>query len=549
MNFRTYLLLFLSGLILPIICAQFQSKPGYLDSEYYYAGGIQLATGKGFNEPYLWNYLDGTKSLPHPSHTYWFPLASIVSAIPMWLLNNTSYAVARIPFIIIAALVVPITAHLAYLFSKRKDMAIISAVFAIFSVYHAPFVGVTDNFSLFMFFGGLYFIVVTKLLQFPSPDSGREVIGEGTTPFSSGRRVGGEGKHYFILGILAGLLSLSRSDGLLWLGITFLFILFNAKKILQSSKSPISNLQLPITNLLISLLGFLLIMSPWYYRNLTTFGTLMAPGGSRALWLQNYDQTFIYPPEALTKESFLEYGWENIWNDRLWAINNNLQSAFAAHGGIILFPFIIAGIIYFRKDIRVKLAVIAWLILFFVMTFLFPFAGVRGAFFHAGAAFQPMWWVLAPLGLDSILASLRKRNWGDERGRIIFTSSLVLVTIILTFFVAYIRIFQLGWGEGETNYVAVEQFLVKNGSETEDVVIVWDAPLYYLDTGRSAVSIPYGGTDAILAVSKQFNAEYLILEPAATLSSLKNLLESPNENPNFIFLGEVHGANIFKINP
>jgi hypothetical protein len=545
MNFRTYLLLFLSGLILPIIFAQFQPKPGYLDSEYYYAGGIQLATGNGFNEPYLWNYLDGTKSLPHPSHTYWFPLASIISAIPMWLLNNTSYAVARIPFIIIAALVVPITAHLAYLFSKRKDMAIISALFAIFSVYHAPFVGVTDNFSLFMFFGGLYFIAVTKLLPHPNPLP----QGEGTTPFSNGRRAGDEGKYYFILGILAGFLSLSRSDGLLWLGITFLFILINAKKILQSFASPISNLQLPITNLLISLLGFLLIMSPWYYRNLTTFGTLMAPGGSRALWLQNYDQTFIYPPEALTKESFLEYGWENIWNDRLWAINNNLQSAFAAHGGIILFPFIIAGIIYFRKDIRVKLAVIAWLILFLVMTFLFPFAGVRGAFFHAGAAFQPMWWVLAPLGLDSILASLRKRNWGDERGRIIFTSSLVLATIILTFFVAYIRIFQLGWGEGETNYVAVEQFLVKNGIETADIVIVWDAPLYYLDTGRSAVSIPYGGTDAILAVSKQFNAEYLILEPAATLSSLKNLLENPNENPNFIFLGEVYGANIFKINP
>ncbi|HCK65639.1 MAG TPA: hypothetical protein DHW49_05190 [Anaerolineae bacterium] len=521
MSFRTYFLLFLSGLILPIILAQFQPKPGYLDSEYYYAGGIQLATGNGFNEPYLWNYLDGTKSLPHPSHTYWFPLASIISAISMWLFNNTSYAVARIPFIIIAALVVPITVHVAYLFSKRKDMAIISAVFAIFSVYHAPFVGVTDNFSLFMFFGGLYFIFITKLLE----DSTQK-------------------KNYFILGILSGLLSLSRSDGLLWLGITFLFILFRIK-----------NYELPITNLLsrfthqasLALLGFLLIMSPWYYRNLSTFGTLMAPGGSRALWLQNYEQTFIYPPEALTKESFLEYGWENIWNDRLWAISNNLQSGFAAHGGIILFPFILAGILYFRKDERVKLAVIAWLILFFVMTFIFPFAGVRGAFFHAGAALQPIWWTLAPLGLDSILASLRKRNWGDERGRIIFTSSLVLVTIILTFFVAYIRIFQLGWGEGKTNYVAVEQILVENGSEKEDIVIAWDAPLYYLDTNRSAVSIPYGGVEAVLAVSKQFNADYLVLEPEAALGELKDLLESPNQYENFILLGEVNGAKIFRI--
>src|SRR5688572_15790778 len=538
MSFRTYLILFFSGLILPIILSQFQPKPGYLDSEYYYAGGIQLATGNGFNEPYLWNYLDGTKSLPHPSHTYWFPLASIISAIPMWLFNNTSYAVARIPFIIIAALVVPITAHLAYLFSKRKDLAIVSALFAIFSVYHAPFVGVTDNFSLFMFFGGLYFIFITKILMFPSPDSGG--------------RVRGEGKYWFILGILSGFLSLSRSDCLLWLGITFLFILFrnNSQSQVSSLKSPITNyLSLIARYSLLSILGFLLIMSPWYARNLKTFGTLMAPGGSRALWLQNYDQTFIYPPETLTKESFLEYGWENIWNDRMWALGTNLQSMFAAHGGIILFPFIIAGIIYFRKDERVKLAVIAWSILFFVMTFIFPFAGVRGAFFHAGAALQPTWWVLAPLGLDSILASLRKRNWGDDRGRIIFTSSLVLVTIILTFFVIYIRLFSLGWGEVKVDYLETEQFLIQNGIESDDIVIVRDAPAYYLESNRSAISIPYGGIDAILAVSKQFDAEYLMLEPEATLPQIRSLIESPNQNSNFIFLGEVNGANIFKIIP
>ncbi|NJN79610.1 MAG: hypothetical protein HC797_03580 [Anaerolineales bacterium] len=448
----------------------------------------------------------------------------------MWLFNDTSYATARIPFIVIAAFVVPVTAHLAYLFSKRKDLAIISAVFAIFSVYHAPFVGVTDNFSLFMLFGGLYFIFVTKLL-------------EDTT----------QKKYWLILGLLAGLLSLSRSDGLLWLGITFLFILIQIRKILQSSTSnsqpTIPNYLSRITShALLSLLGFLIIMSPWYARNLSAFDTLMAPGGSRALWLQNYDQTFIYPPEALTKESFLEYGWENIWNDRLWAINNNLQSGFAAHGGIILFPFILAGIIYFRKDERTKLAGIAWLILFFVMTFIFPFAGVRGAFFHAGAALQPFWWTLAPLGLDSILASLRKRNWGDDRAKVIFTSSLVLITVILTFFVIYLRLFQLGWGEGKTNYMEVEQLLLANDIQTQDAVIVWDAPLYYLDTNRSALSIPYGGIDAILAVSEQFNANYLVLEPEAALGETKELLEHPYQNENFIFLGQIDDTHIFKIN-
>lgn len=517
---RAYFLLFLCGLILPVIIAQFQSAPGYLDSDYYFAGGIQLVKGNGFTEPYLWNYLDGTTSLPHPSHSYWMPLASIVAALGMWLTGQVSYASARLPFIMIAALVVPVTAALAYSFSKKRDLAIMSALLAIFSVYHAPFVGVTDNFSLFMLFGGLYFIFATKLIENPARQ-----------------------RYWFLLGLLAGLLSISRSDGLLWLALTFLFIIWRAPR---DSFLRITHYALRIT-FFISL-GFLLIMSPWYARNLSIYGTPMAPGGSRALWLENYDQTFIYPPEQLSRESFLAIGWDKIISARMTALGINLQSAFAAHGGIILFPFIIAGIIYYHKDERIKLAATAWLILFFVMTFIFPFAGARGAFFHAGAALQPMWWTLAPLGLDEILLSLRKRRWGSDQTKVIFRSALVMIAIILTAFVVNLRLFDLGWGEGESNYSVVEQFLLKNGIQPEDVVIVRNAPGYYLETNRSAISIPYGGEEAILAVAKQFDAGYLALEPQAAYSQIKSLLETPQAYSNFILLGEVNGIHIFKIN-
>ncbi|WKZ37941.1 MAG: hypothetical protein QY332_08360 [Anaerolineales bacterium] len=519
MPFRTYFVLFICGLILPTIIAQFQPAPGYLDSDYYFAGGIQLVTGKGFTEPYLWNYLDGTTSLPHPSHTYWMPLASIVSALGMWLTGQVNYASARLPFIIIAALVVPVTAALAFMFSKKRDLAILSALLAVFSIYHAPFVGVTDNFGLFMLFGGLYFIFATKLVE----DSTRT-------------------HYWFVLGVLAGLLSLSRSDGLLWLGMTFLFTLWRASK-----DSFLRIATYALRNSIIALLGFLIIMAPWYARNLNTFATLMAPGGSRALWLENYDQTFIYPPEELRMEAFLESGWDNIISNRMWALSSNLQSGFAAHGGIILFPFIVAGIIYYRKDERVKLTGLAWLILFFVMTFLFPFAGARGAFFHAGAALQPMWWTLAPLGLDAILASLRKRNWGNDQAKVIFRSALIMIALILTVFVVQLRLFSLGWGEGEENYPAAEQFLLANGIAEKDIVIVANAPGYYLETGRSAVAIPYGGLDAIRAVARQFEAGYLVLEPSAALPQIKSLMETPQGNPDFIFLGEVNGTHIFKL--
>ncbi len=521
MNLRIYLFLFILALIPPVIIAQFQPAPGYLDSDYYFAGGIQLALGKGFTEPYLWNYLDGTTSLPHPSHSYWMPLASIVSALGMWLTSQTTYASGRLLFFVIAAFVSPITAALAYKFSQKRELAITSGVLAVFSVYFAPFVGVTDNFGLFMLFGGLYFLVTTELIADPPKT-----------------------RYWIILGLLAGLMTLSRSDGLLWLALTFLFTLWRAER----SSLP-KTVGYVLRNSLIALIGFLLIMSPWYVRNFNVYGTIMAPGGSRVLWLDNYDQTFIYPPTELNMKYFLSLGWKEILSDRLWALKLNLESGFAAHGGIILFPFIIAGIVSYRKDDRVRLASIAWLILLFVMTFIFPFAGARGAFFHAGAALAPMWWTLAPLGLESILSSLIKRGWGNELGRVVFRGALVMIAMILTVFVVYLRLFSLGWGTdvGDADYPAIEQFLVRSGIESKDIVIVRNAPGYYLETGRSSISIPYGGEQAILKVSQQFGAHYLVLEHEIAPQPTGSLFQSPQGHKHFIYLGELDGTRIYKI--
>ena len=520
MPIRIYLLLFILGIIPPVIISRFQPAPGYLDSDYYYAGGIQLATGKGFNEPYLWNYLDNTTSLPHPSHSYWMPLASIIAAAGMLLTGQITYSSGRLLFFIIAALVPPITAALAFTFSQKREFAVTSALFSIFSVYHASFVGVTDNFGIYMLLGGLYFLIATKILAGPNRN-----------------------RSWFFLGLLAGLLSLSRTDGLLWLVLTFLFAFWQLEWNQKFRK-----VRSFAINSFLAFLGFLVIMAPWYVRNINIYGSVMAPGGSRVLWLDNYDQTFIYPPTQLSVDYFLSLGWKEILADRLGALKINLQSGFAAHGGIILFPFIVAGYIANKNDTRVRLAGMAWLILFLVMTFVFPFAGARGAFFHAGAALQPIWWSLAPLGLEAVLASLRNRGWGNDQTRLIFHSALIMITIILTVFVVHLRLITLGWGEGEDNYPMVERFLVEKGIEENDIVIVRNAPGYYLETGRSAISIPYGGEQAILDVSKQFGAEYLVVESEAVLQPILSLYQSPHGHAHFDYLGEVDEIRIYKIN-
>jgi hypothetical protein len=74
MTWRHYLLLFVIGFLVPYGISRFQTMPGYMDADYYFVGGVQLANGKGFSEPYIWNYLDNPSGLPHPSHTYWIHL-------------------------------------------------------------------------------------------------------------------------------------------------------------------------------------------------------------------------------------------------------------------------------------------------------------------------------------------------------------------------------------------------------------------------------------------------------------------------------------------
>src|SRR5919106_6054180 len=198
MNWRYYAILFVIGLLVPLAISRFQTLPGYMDADYYFAGGVQLANGHGFTEPYLWNYLDNPVGLPHPSHTYWMPLASIVSALGMWLTGQSTYSAGRLPFILLAACVPLLTAALAFRVSHQTRLAMVSGLLSIFSLYYAPFMPVPDNYAIFMLLGAT-FLLLAPLKQKWIPVA---------------------------LGALAGLLTLARSDGLLWLGLAGLTVLW-----------------------------------------------------------------------------------------------------------------------------------------------------------------------------------------------------------------------------------------------------------------------------------------------------------------------------------
>ncbi len=515
MTRRDYLLLFLVSLAFNSAIAWFQQAPGYMDADYYYAGGVRLVQGHGFTENYLWNYLDNPQSLPHPSHGYWFPLASILAAAGMWLTGTDTFAAARLGFILVAALVPPASAGLAFSFTRKRSLALASGFLAVFCGYHAPFLPTTDNFGIFMLLGAFFFLLFPRAGIVSS----------------------------LLLGLVAGLMNLARSDGILWLAVggggLFLRWLDEKKPFLASFFYPA----------VLFTLGYALLMGPWMARNLSIWGTPLTPAGSRVLWMTRYDETFAWPPDRVNYENWRAAGWDAALTGRLDALKLNAINSVAAQGVVLLAVFAPIGLWVLRKDLRARLAALTWLTLFVVLTFILPFAGSRGSFFHAAAALQPVWWAAAPVAVEFLVAKARQRGRLTPEAFGIFRFALVAFLGVITLLLVYISVIEKDWNEFQRVYLRAEQILVENGAQPSDVVIVANAPGYFAVNRRSAIIVPDEDLETTRRLARQFGARFLILEKTYYTDPMIPVYQAPESQPGLIYLGEFDEVRIFRIKP
>jgi hypothetical protein len=180
------------------------------------------------------------------------------------------------------------------------------------------------------------------------------------------------------------------------------------------------------------------------------------------------------------------------------------------------------------------------------MTIIFPFAGSRGSFFHAGAALQPFWWVAAPIGLNTVITFARKHGRLDDNAYIVFQGMLVVLAVSMTYHLVNLRVID-NWATEDGIYGSVEQTFLDKGISQQVGVIVRNPPGYYISSGRPAIMLPYGDESVILQVAHRYGAGLLVLESGGTFASIQNLYDSPKNTDNLIYLGEVDEAKLYRI--
>jgi hypothetical protein len=463
------------GLVVSAFSAVLVWTPGYMDSDYYFATARELAAGRGFTEPFLWNYLDDPQGLPHPSHLYWLPMSSLLSAAFMSFLGST-FRAAQIPFLLAAASLPAFTAWVALRLTDSAKESLRAGMLAAFPGFFLPFFVSTDSFSIYA------------------------LLGSGTIlAISAARRP----SSWLLVGILIGLASLTRADGLLFLPLALLGLKWRSKRFLRDA--------------LIIGFGVVVVMGPWWLRNVKSVGSPLGGGASRVFWLQTYDDLFAYPPDHLTFENWLDTGIGNLVSERVKSFGVITQRIVAENGIVFLGPFMAVGVWKHRGSHIMKLAMSYLAALLAIMVLLFPSVGARGAWFHSSVAMMPILWAAAPSGMTTAIQWIgKKRSWNLREAERVLGSAFIGLVIVLTIGLAAGRLIspgsgQSGWGASQLAYRDVAQRLSELDSQAK-MVSVNNPPGWYIASGVPAVVHPNGDEDALRQVVKQYEVQWVILE-------------------------------------
>jgi len=496
-----WLLLSLS-LVVRLAVAAFILRPGYMDAAYYAAGASHLAQGGGLSEPFLWNYLDDPAGIPHPGFLYWMPLPSLLAA-PLAALFPGSFLALQLPFALLSALLPLVSYSVAWQVAGKRRHAWVAGLLTLFSGLFFPYWTLPETFAPFALFGSLALWLAGRGMQ-GARCKMQEAEGE--------KRVGGL-LVSLLVGLLVGLAHLTRADGILLLPVVILPLLARPKS-RTAHPAPrfiIGHWSLVIVHCSFVILGYLVVMGPWFLRNLSVVGAPLSPAGTRTLWLRTYDDLFCYGCD-LSLRSYLAWGWTNILKSKLWALGVNLERFLAEDCLVFLLPFVLIGLYRLRRRSPFTLVLIYSFLIYFFHSFAFTFPGPRGGFFHASAPALPFLFAAAMEGLDAAVGwvARRRRGWDVQTARVFFSVGFVLLAIALSGYLCarYIP----AWNWTDAVYEEVGAWLDAYDVPDSTIVLVGNPPSFWYHVGRPSVVVPNGGEETLLAVARRYGVDYLVLD-------------------------------------
>src|SRR5450830_307094 len=460
----------------------------YPDSYYYVDVARALHAGQGFNIDFIWSFVDvggripAHPILPIPSNAHWMPLAAIIQLPTMWLLGPTPVASA-IPFAIIGSLAAPLTWLLARDIGCSRRVAMLAGMAVALPAATTLFMAQPDNLALYQPLGTAVLWLTVRGLK-------------------------GHHGSYALAGLVVGLATLARNDGVLLGAVVGLACAWDRWRSRLASRASRSNgTRVPAIpwRYAFACFGlFLIVMAPWYARQLAVFGSLSPSSTSgRILLIQTYEQMNSVTGDT-SLAGLLGQGVGPLLQSRVLGLVSALQIYFVIAIPIVLAPFV----------------------LFAASGLLFAVHVPYGTFLHSAVAMVPFTFILAFEGavLASRWAAQHRRAWTEDGAARLF---LVVAAASVVLNAAAFTVMAIpSWNADRDARVAAGQALDAAGAPPTDRLLSADPGGFKYFTGRGGVVTPNDSLEVIRQVAADYGIRWLVLERAHLVAPMFPVIES-----------------------
>jgi 4-amino-4-deoxy-L-arabinose transferase-like glycosyltransferase len=478
-------------------------RPSYLDSYYHYNAAARWASGEGLTDTALWVYLGLPEGLQEPitetpSHLYWMPMTSLLAGASMKVFG-ISYAAAQIPMALCYAGAILLSALAGGWLGGAKRHAALAMLLMLASSSFAPMWGETDTFAPYALFGAGALAAMVQA------------------------RVTDNWRWWLFAGLLSGAGHLTRSDGLLLVMVGVLVALLSGRR----SRT---------VGLAAVVIGYLVVMGPWFVRMINVVGAPLPVGGLQTAYITAYEQIFRYPWHELSLGSV---GIPALIQTRIETLPQNLGTFFVSEGWLVLWPLMLWGLFRAHPAARLTVGLFA-LGLHVAMSLVFAWPAARGGLFHGASALMPWWSALTIIGAEALIDRLIRRQ---PRMRT-FTQVLVLgITVAAAFLMTSFTLSTPKRATEPQSITALRPLLTAG-----DRLMATDPALNYYHLGVGGVVLPDAPVAQLEQMAETFDLDYFVFEgiieqPDGMLDPIapESLKAIMNETPPFLQLVEDFG--------
>ena len=501
---RIPLILYGFALAIRLVLIWHFPDPAYPDSFYYVDVARALMVGNGFNIDFIWIFpevggsIPAEPTLPIPSNAHWMPLASLVQLPFIAILGPTAWASA-LPFALIGSIAAPLTWAIARDAGARRVVAVGSGLLVAIPVLTATYMVQPDNFSLYqpLVIGALWM---------------------------GARGLKGSASSFVLAGLLTGLATLSRNDGLLVLaalGLAFAWDRWRSWRAVGSVRPAI-----PVRAAVACVAVFALVMAPWWLRQLAVFGSISPSSVSgKVFYIRDMGEwNSITTPATL--DHLLGMGIGPFLLTRIGGLIAALMIYTTLVAGFILAPVMMVGGWGRRRSLDLGPFFLYAGLLFAFSALVSAVHVPGGTFIHSAVALAPHSYILALEGIALAVGWVanHRRAWDATTATRIFTGATLVFASIAALF-GSLFVHQV-WADTRTKFVAVAEALDLAGAPATDRVMSIDASGTKYWTGRGGVVLVNDPIETVERVARASDVQWLVVDGSESVQAAAPLLDS-----------------------